>query len=185
MDTAPVKGPAAAHADRQVGQFDVPREFTAQLKPLFDTYFHVQASLSLDAKEDAKGAAKDFLKALKTVDMSLLQGAAHQAWMKELEDIANIARRLVTAVDIQEARSSFALLSESMIGVAKRFGAGSGDVYRFHCPIAFNDRGADWLQDDQKTANPYFGSVMFRCGVLKETFTNEPAGDSTGGKGGN
>ncbi len=185
MDAAPVKGPAAAHVDRQVGQFDVPREFTAQLKPLFDTYFHVQASLSLDAKEDAKGAAKDFRKVLETVDMSLLQGAAHQAWMKELEDIRKTARRIVTAVDIQNARSAFALLSESMIGVAKRFGAGSEDVHRFHCPMAFNDRGADWLQNDQKTANPYFCSVMFRCGVLKETFANKPAGDSTGGEGGN
>ena len=177
MGVSPVTG--------QAGLFDVPRAFTVQLKPLFDTYFHVQTALSLDANEEARGAAKDFRKALETVDMSLLQGAAHQAWMKELEDITKTVSRIITAVDIQKARSSFAMLSESMIGVAKRFGAGSADVYRFHCPMAFNDRGADWLQNDQKIANPYFGSVMFRCGVLKETFANEPAGDSTGGAGGN
>ena len=179
------EGQATARSDHQAEHFDVPREFTAQLEPLFDTYFRVQTALSLDSDEDAKGAAKDFCKALEAVDMSLLQGAAHQAWMKELEDSTKTARRIVAGVDIQEARSVFALLSESMIGVAKRFGAGSADVYRFHCPMAFNDRGADWLQNDQKTANPYFGSVMFRCGVLKETFANEPAGDSTGGEGGN
>ncbi|MCH7871769.1 MAG: efflux RND transporter periplasmic adaptor subunit [Planctomycetes bacterium] len=184
MGVAPAKGRAAAHTDRQAGPFDVPREFTAQLEPLFDTYFHVHRALSLDSDEDAKGAAQDFCKALEAVDMSLLQGAAHQAWMKELEDITKTARGIVAAVDIQKARSSFAMLSESMIGVAKRFGAGSEDVYRFHCPIAFNDRGADWLQNDQETANPYFGSVMFRCGVLKETFAHESAGDSTGGEGG-
>ena len=163
----------------------MPREFAAQLGPLFSTYFRVQTALSLDADEDAKGAAKDFCQALEAVDMSLLQGAAHQAWMKELGNITKPARKIVAAADIEKARSAFAMLSEAMIGVAKRFGAGREAVYRFHCPMAFNDRGADWLQKDQKTANPYFGSAMFRCGVLKETFAGEPTGDSTGGEGGN
>jgi Cu(I)/Ag(I) efflux system membrane fusion protein len=176
---SPVEGQPTAEP------FEVPGEFTAQLEPLFDTYFRVQTALSLDSDEDAKGAAKDFCKALEAVDMSFLQGAAHQTWKKELEDITKSARRIVAAVDIEKARSAFALLSESMIGVARRFGAGSEEVYRFHCPMAFNNRGADWLQNDQKTANPYFGSAMFRCGVLKETFAGEPAGHSTGGERGN
>jgi Cu(I)/Ag(I) efflux system membrane fusion protein len=178
-------GQAPARADLQAEHFDVPGEFRARLEPLFDTYFRVQTALSLDSDEDAQGAAKDFCKALEAVDMSLLQGPAHQAWMKESEDITKTARRIVAAVDIEKARSAFAMLSESMIGVAKRFGAGSEDVYRFHCPMAFNDRGADWLQNDQKTANPYFGSAMFRCGVLKETFAGDSAEESTGGEGGN
>ena len=160
----------------------MPREFAAKLQPLFKTYFHIQTALSLDSTDDAKGAAKRFFKALEEVDMSLLEGAAHQAWTKELKDITKIARRIVAAEGIEKARSIFATLSGSMIGVAKRFGAGGEDVYRFHCPMAFNNRGADWLQNDQKTANPYFGSAMFQCGVLKETFANEPAGDSTGGE---
>ena len=176
------QGQSAVGSGHETEPFDVPREFAAKLKPLFKTYFHIQAALSLDSADDAKGAAKSFCKALEVVDMSLLQGAAHQAWTKELKDITKIARRIVAAEGIEKARSIFATLSGSMIGVAKRFGAGGEDVYRFHCPMAFNNRGADWLQIDQKTANPYFGSAMIRCGVLKETFANEPAGDSTGGE---
>ncbi|MCB0295126.1 MAG: DUF3347 domain-containing protein, partial [Calditrichaeota bacterium] len=37
-------------------------------------------------------------------------------------------------------------------------------VYRYHCPMAFDNKGADWLQDKQGVENPYFGSAMFRCG---------------------
>ncbi len=178
-------GQAAPRLGHESEDFDVPGEFRTQLEPLFDTYFRVQTALSLDSDEDAKGAAKDFRKALDTVDMSLLQGAAHQAWMQELEDLTETARGTVAAVDIEKARSAFAMLSESMIGVAKRFGAGSENVYRFHCRMAFNDRGADWLQKEQEAANPYLGSAMLRCGVLKETFASESAGDSTGAEGGN
>jgi len=190
---SPEKGAEGAEpaSEHQAQSFDVPRAFTTKLEPLFDTYFRIQAALSLDSGEDAKKAAKGFRKALETVDMRLLEGAAHQAWMKELKEITKIARRVVAADSIEKARSVFATLSGSMIGVAKRFGAGGKDVYRFHCPMAFNDRGADWLQDHQKTTNPYFGSAMFRCGVLKETFASEPGGppprsdeDSTGGEGG-
>ena len=189
MGIPPVKGQAPAK------RFDVPGEFTARLEPLFDAYFRIQTALSLDSDDDAQGAAKGLCKALEAVDMGLLQGAAHQAWMKDLKDITKTARSVVAAADVEKARSAFAMLSESMIGVAKRFGSGGADVYRFHCPMAFNDRGADWLQNDQKAANPYFGSAMIRCGVLKETFAGKPAGepagppprsgDSTGGNGGN
>ena len=42
-------------------------------------------------------------------------------------------------------------------------------VYRFFCPMAFNNKGAYWLQADKQTQNPYFGSVMPKCGELKET----------------
>lgn len=46
-------------------------------------------------------------------------------------------------------------------------------VYKFFCPMAFNNRGAFWLQDNDKIQNPYFGPAMPTCGELKETI---PAG---------
>ena len=35
---------------------------------------------------------------------------------------------------------------------------------------AFDFRGADWLQSGEEVENPYFGSTMFRCGTLDESF---------------
>ncbi len=190
-DAEPASGHEHHKAQDKAESFDVPAEFTAKLKPLFETYFGIQTALSLDSADDAKKAANGFCKAIEAVDMSLLEGAAHQAWMKERKEITKIARRFIAADGIQKARSVFDTLSGSMIGVAKRFGAGGADVYLFHCPMAFNDRGADWLQNHQKTNNPYFGSAMFRCGFLKETFAGAPDDaptrsdeDSTGGEGG-
>jgi len=39
-------------------------------------------------------------------------------------------------------------------------------LYRAHCPMAFGNRGADWLQATEEIANPYFGAKMFRCGDI-------------------
>ena len=67
-------------------------------------------------------------------------------------------------------RKGFALLSDSMAAVARRFGTtGRDPVLRFHCPMAFNNRGGYWLQNRESTENPYFGSAMFKCGEITET----------------
>ncbi len=88
---------------------------------------------------------------------------------KSASDIAGSA-------DIQTARVAFALLSESMIVAAKCYGTSMETVHRFHCPMAFGDRGGDWLQRKDKIENPYFGSAMFRCGVKRETIGQRSAG---------
>ena len=56
------------------------------------------------------------------------------------------------------------MLSDEMIVLAKAFGFGdAGSVYLVHCPMAFQNRGASWLQDNDLVANPYYGATMLRC----------------------
>lgn len=42
-------------------------------------------------------------------------------------------------------------------------------LYLQHCPMAFNEQGADWLSDKNEIQNPYYGkgSKMFTCGTSK------------------
>jgi len=164
--------------------FKVSDSFLTQLQNLFDAYFKVQNALSLDSHKDAQKASKNLGKVLQGIDMALLKGKAHQVWMKEAAGIGKSAANIEAAGDIEKTRSGFALLSESMIAVAKQFGTGKQPVYRLHCPMAFDNRGADWLQNKKQTANPYFGSAMFRCGSIKETFGNAPTAKPKGGDSG-
>jgi YHS domain-containing protein len=42
--------------------------------------------------------------------------------------------------------------------------------------MAFDNRGASWLQRGDAINNPYFGQAMLRCGEIKETIEKvEPA----------
>ena len=57
-----------------------------------------------------------------------------------------------------------------LIRVARQGGVHAGPLHLFHCPMAFDNEGAAWLQQAMQTQNPYFGSQMYRCGSRRETF---------------
>ncbi len=83
--------------------------------------------------------------------------------------LAPAARRAAEAASIQTLRAAFEPISDALIAAAR--GAGSpldGPLYRIHCPMAFDKGGADWLQDTETVANPYFGTAMERCGSVVE-----------------
>ena len=39
----------------------------------------------------------------------------------------------------------------------------TGDIYELHCPMAFEGRGATWLQANDQVKNPYYGGSMLTC----------------------
>lgn len=43
----------------------------------------------------------------------------------------------------------------------------SGTIYKQHCPMAFNNRGASWLSSSKDVLNPYFGDKMLKCGRVE------------------
>jgi Cu(I)/Ag(I) efflux system membrane fusion protein len=150
----------------------VPQEFRAQLDCLYSGYFAIQEALSLDNLSDARKAAGNLLKEVSEADMTLLKGTVHDAWMQQAEAVRQNAGGVAAAKDIHAARAAFLSLSRIFIEVAENFGAsGNIPVYRFHCPIADNNRGADWLQRQPDVRNPFFGSAMFTCGELKATIS--------------
>jgi len=157
-------------------RFSVPDAFRRQLAAVFDAYFAAAAALVADNAPAARQAGDQLHQALQKADMSLLTSDAHPAWMSDLANLQKALELLRTADSLDPARRGFALLSDSLILVAHRFGPpASQPLYRLHCPMAFNNRGADWLQPRPDVENPYFGPAMPRCGALVETLgTGQP-----------
>lgn len=166
----------AEKASQSEATYQAPEEFKAQLSGVLAGYLNVQKALAGDDLEAAKKGADGTMKALSKVDMKLLEGEAHMKWMKSLKALQEHAGKISAAGDIKTARAEFKPLSDAMIEVIACFGAsGKAPVYRIHCPMAFEHKGADWLQADKETRNPYYGSSMLKCGDLVETMS--PAGD--------
>ena len=144
-------------------------EFRKQLRRVFDTYFAMQRALARDRFKEAVAAAGKGRKALVGVDMKLLSGADHEIWMKHAAELEKVLDGAAGAKDIAAARQAFALLSEQMAVITQRFGPPGGAAhYKMKCPMAFNNRGATWLQRDDKVQNPYFGAAMLQCGSVVE-----------------
>ena len=43
------------------------------------------------------------------------------------------------------------------------------ELYVAHCPMAFDDAGASWLQKTRPIANPYYATAMKSCGTVERT----------------
>lgn len=137
--------------------------FQEDLQSVYAAYLKIQEALSQDNVEAAQSTVSSFLSALENVDMSVLSGSAHTAWMEALPTLEKSAQALQKASSLDAARTAFDPLSQAMIATAKQFGS-SESLFVYHCPMAFDFQGADWLQNTAGTKNPFFGSEMFKCG---------------------
>ena len=64
---------------------------------------------------------------------------------------------------------AIATLLKPQKGTVKVFGMSKGTLYVQHCPMVNNNEGADWISDEEKIRNPYFGDKMMKCGKVKAT----------------
>ena len=148
-------------------QAALPEEFRRQLADVFGKYFEMREALATDQADKALVAAGGMQQALAVVSGDLLTGRNRQAWAELSAGLSEILSGASRAKDIEATRRAFALLSEQLLAVARQFGPGGRtELYELKCPMAFNNRGAMWLQQDEKTRNPYFGAAMLRCGSV-------------------
>jgi Cu(I)/Ag(I) efflux system membrane fusion protein len=153
----------------------VPAAFQEQLGTLLPHALAVQVALAADDLEAARGPAGALGEALGAVADAALLGEARSAWNGARAGIARGAEGVAMAADIEAARAAFQPLSDGLIAALTRFGyrGGPAELQRSHCPMAFDDQGAEWLQLPGTLANPYFGSAMLRCGTDEGRFTAE------------
>ncbi|MGF1585183.1 MAG: efflux RND transporter periplasmic adaptor subunit [Bacteroidales bacterium] len=149
---------------------EVPQEFSQQLTEAAREYFKIANSLVESDPVNAMAAADDFLSALGRVDMGLLEDEPHVRWMDLLGGLSSAAGSISSSGDLDEQRVHFETLSDKMIESVEYFGLQIERVYKMHCPMAFDDKGADWLSENDEILNPYFGDMMLRCGEKRETY---------------
>lgn len=161
-------GPPPPPADL-AGTSSIPDGFRRQLAGLWDAYLELQGALASDDPEGARRAAEGLANALASVDASALEGDARGAWDRERENLRVAVDRMTEADGIEPLRAGFALMSEEMPVLFEAYRPQvASPVYRMHCPMAFDGRGAAWLQATEEVRNPYFGSAMIRCATEVE-----------------
>jgi Cu(I)/Ag(I) efflux system membrane fusion protein len=160
----------------------VPEAFRKQLGGVLDNVLATADALANDDLESSRASAANAKKSLAAVDMSVLADEAHERWMQSLNALNLSADKMVAATDIEAFRLAFASLSSEMARVVKTFGpVRSEPVYDLRCPMAFNNRGATWLQKDQTVRNPYFGKAMLTCGEVVEVIPSALIAPAEGG----
>jgi hypothetical protein len=105
----------------------------------------------------------DYTKARKQVD--LLAPACEKSGLRMLQ-VPAVA--ISASQGLAELREKFSPFSDSL-HKAIRLGTimPAEELYLLHCPMAFQDKGADWISDEPRIINPYFGDEMLHCGKVK------------------
>lgn len=156
------------HGDAVTEAVEVPATFSTQLGAVVDAYFAVQQSLANDSSANAKVAAITMKESLVQVDMGLLSGDAHMLWMEHLKHLSGPLTKLAKEDEIGKQRELFFMLSQQLAITIKTFPV-QQTVFQAYCPMAFDNKGAAWLQASDEVLNPYFGDMMLRCGEIQET----------------
>ena len=177
--------PRADLDQEQVARIEVDNAAGKKLTALFAEYSRVRIALSKDDHAAAVKATGKLANANDEVDSVLKGEAARRLWAAESPGIRTSTDGIAKSPDIESARMRFASLSESMIVIARRLGAGDTTLHRIHCPMAFDGRGADWLQAGKRVENPFFGAAMYRCGVRVATIDPATIDAATAGQPGN
>jgi len=146
-----------------------PEAFQQQLQEALQAYLQLKDALVATDEQQAQEQARQLLTMLTEIDMSLLKGEPHHYWMEQLEALEAHSRQISQAGEVEEQRKQFDFLSQAMITTLKIFGVQKNIYYVQHCPMAFDDDGADWISDEEAIRNPYFGEQMLKCGVVEDT----------------
>ncbi|MBN1561417.1 efflux RND transporter periplasmic adaptor subunit [candidate division KSB1 bacterium] len=152
-------------------------DFVNSLADVFLAYFDIQDALAHDNVNAVTQPAARLLTSLQKVDAVSL--SAHYAhWQRLGASIQNTTELIASTNDIAIVRAKFFKLSEALIETLTAFGAPDiSPIRQYHCPMAFNNKGADWLSQKDKVENPYFGAEMFSCGSPVKIFANKKGDD--------
>ncbi len=140
-----------------------------QLSPAYVAYLDTSDALAKDDIEAAREGFKRLLEALDQVDASVLDETGRARWTATSDAILGAARRSLDSGDRAGFSVHFGDVSDGMLSLVEAFGhALETPLYGAFCPMAFNNKGARWLQAGPEIANPYFGSKMLRCGSIAQ-----------------
>ncbi|WP_047418626.1 efflux RND transporter periplasmic adaptor subunit [Cellulophaga sp. Hel_I_12] len=139
------------------------------LKPLLTEYLIMKDALTNDNLDEAKQAGTNILKSMEGINMSLFTGESHSVWMGLSSDLKNTLQHVQHFKTLEEIRKAFQQVSNTMLGLESSFNPNNETLYVLHCPMANNNKGADWLSTSKEIKNPYYGQAMLTCGeVTKE-----------------
>ncbi len=131
------------------------------LEHLIKLYLPLAEALAKDSSIEAQSAANNFAK--------------HSNMLKLTDDanyLLNNALALASNNDIKKQRELFQKISDRLILLVNNYSLDEvGSVYVVHCPMAFENKGGDWLSSIPEVFNPYFGNSMINCGAVTTTLS--------------
>lgn len=143
-----------------------PADVNTAVNNVLKSYMGIKDALAADNGKVANDEAKKFTAALKEVPVDQMDDKQKSVWKKYAEKLRFDGQHISESDALAHQREHFGNLSSNMLEVIKAFHCNDVIVYRQYCPM----EKKSWLSESAAIKNPYLGSKMPDCGLMKETF---------------
>jgi Cu(I)/Ag(I) efflux system membrane fusion protein len=157
VSSAPPSAPPISSAFRQA------------LRPIVEAYLEAQVLL---ADDDLDAARESLSELADLANEASPEGSrkALEAWQPVASKLVGHARHGASSTDPGDLRNAFEHISMQLSELLRVFGNPLDSSLRLaFCPMAFDSKGAEWIQQDGAVQNPYYGQSMLRCGEFRAT----------------
>jgi len=186
-EETPAKAQEEKPEEEVIEKIPAPEEFLKTLTTPIKEYLSLKEALVGDKPEDAAQAGDRMNQRLHEVRYDLLNASAYDTWKKHVDVMAADLKTITEQKDIEAQRKAFDTLSEKFVKVLMGFRHVMGEpLFVFHCPMAFDQKGAYWVDASENRRNPYFGTKpwkgldMLTCGELIEKIPTEQTASAPG-----
>lgn len=152
-------------SDSDTSRTRMPSSFRRNLVPLIDAYFQIQSALARDQYEETRQQIRSLLDELNSFSADDLSESNLNRWSRVKEVLKESAETINNTGEPGKIREEYRALSEALYQFLQTAGPiPDRDIHVFHCPMAFDEEGATWLQSEDSLTNPYFEDQMKSCG---------------------
>jgi membrane fusion protein, copper/silver efflux system len=148
----------------QTAESILPSNVENDLQDLLREYYELKEALVEAKPEEGQTTATQMQRIIERIEAGEVDGL-----QEKLNSLKNHLQMLAESGNLDEQRTHFEPVSDEMYDLVREYRFNDHTVYRQYCPMAFNDKGAYWLSDEEPIRNPYFGDLMLQCGSVEET----------------
>jgi Cu(I)/Ag(I) efflux system membrane fusion protein len=134
-------------------------------------YYHLKDNFITEVDTNINLYARKLAKEADSLPINSLQAdTAIIATAKSFAaEISGELNGLIAEKNLENKRKSFQMVSLELYDLIRTVQYDKEKIYLDHCPMAFNNEGADWLSNSSDIRNPYIPKIMLTCGSIKDS----------------
>lgn len=138
------------------------------VQDVVEHYLHIKNALANDNGAEAANGAQAMVASLEKINPATFTDEQQKLYNDVAEDLKEHAEHTAdNAGKIDHQREHFVMMSANVQELIQTFGAHK-TLYLDHCPMANNDKGANWISETEEISNPYMGKKMPKCGSMEK-----------------
>jgi hypothetical protein len=141
---------------------------TQMLVSLVNHYYRLKNALVADNTSKADSTADEMIP---ITDSLIAFSQKNSPYLLPSLDTIKGSAMAVTAIkehDYDKKRRPFSIMSDALYRLVKNAGLKNAGIYYDHCPMAFDEKGANWLSNTADINNPY-ENKMHDCGEIADS----------------